>query len=68
MKHRTVPALISAAVLVFGVTVTACSDNAGNGSETPRTTQSEDAPQQGPQSGNNPAGTEPVNGSSPPNG
>jgi hypothetical protein len=67
VNDRTVPALLLAAALVFGVTVTACSDD-GNGNETPHTTQSEDSPQQGPQSSNNPAGTEPVNGSTPPNG
>ena len=68
MSRRTPPALLLAAALVFGVTVTACSDDGGNGSETPRTTRTEDAPQQGPQSSNNPAGTEPPNGSTPPNG
>jgi hypothetical protein len=60
-----------ACVVVLGALgVTACSDDDGSGSGggTPRTTQLDDAPATGPQSGTNPAGDEPVPGSAPANG
>ena len=63
---------VASAVLVFLVGasgVAACSDgSAGSGGKNPSTTRSEDPPQTGPQSGTNPAGGEPVPGTSPANG
>jgi hypothetical protein len=65
---RRAVALVSVAVLMGAVGVTACSDDGGSGggSRNPSTTRAEDAPDTGPQSGPNPAGSEPVPGSAPP--
>lgn len=52
-------------VLTLGVVVGACSDDSSSG-KVPPTTRSEDMPNTGPQSGTNPAGGEPVNGTTPP--
>jgi hypothetical protein len=62
-------AVVSCAVLLGALGVTACSDDRGSGGrKTPPTTRSEDTPGTGPQSGPNPAGGEPVPGSAPANG
>jgi hypothetical protein len=57
-------------VLLLGASgVAACSDSsAGSGGKNPSTTRSEDTPEKGPQSGPNPAGGEPVPGTSPASG
>jgi hypothetical protein len=66
--RRTV-AVVSCAVLLGALGVTACGDDSGSGGRrTPATTRSEDTPDTGPQSGPNPAGGEPVPGSAPANG
>ena len=56
-------------LLVGAMGVSACSDDdSGSGGKVPSTTRSEDTPEKGPQSGTNPAGGEPVSGSTPANG
>jgi hypothetical protein len=56
-------------LLVGAAGVSACGDDdSGSGGKAPSTTRSEDAPEKGPQSGTNPAGGEPVPGSTPANG
>jgi hypothetical protein len=57
-----VPFLVALSMSALG-----CSDDSAP-ARTPNTTRSEDQPDPGPQTGQNPAGGEPVPGTSPANG
>ena len=58
---------VSCTVLLTASAVTACSDDDGDsgGGKTASTTQPDNSPTQGPQSGTDPAGSDPAPGSAP---
>ena len=71
MTHRTrarTAAALATLIVSGALVLTGCGASDGAPDHTTRTTQSEDPPESGPQSGPNPAGGEPVPGTSPANG
>ena len=64
---RTAVTALLTVVLLLGLSACGDGDSSSPGSKT-ATTRSEDMPDTGPQSPPNPAGPEPVNGSTPANG
>jgi hypothetical protein len=68
---RRILVAVACAALLAAFGVTGCSDDGGSGGggggggKSASTTQPDDSPTQGPQSGTNPAGDEPVPGSAP---
>lgn len=66
-RGRTATTL-AALLVTAAVTLAGCGGANDAHDNSPRTTRSEDQPTPGPQSGTNPAGGQPVPGSSPANG
>jgi hypothetical protein len=71
MGNRTrvrMAAALAALVATAGFSLVGCGGSSDSPGGVTRTTQSEDQPDPGPQSGTNPAGGEPVPGTSPASG